>query len=85
VNVPTTEDFTTLAARVAELERRLADSARRSESPYMTIMEAAELLRCSRQRVDDLLSQHRLARYKYGARTLINRAEVEEQLRKHRR
>lgn len=50
-------------------------------SPYMTIPEAAEYLRCSsRQRVDDLLSSGRLTRFKDGARTLVSRAEVEAML-----
>jgi excisionase family DNA binding protein len=48
--------------------------------PYMTIPEAAELLRCNRQRIDDLLSQRRLRRYKDGRRTLVSRAEIEEYL-----
>jgi excisionase family DNA binding protein len=51
-----------------------------SASPYMTILEAAEYLRCSRQRVYDLLSARRLSRFKDGARTLVNRAEVDEYL-----
>lgn len=42
----------------------------------MTIPEAAEYLRCSRQRIDDLLSQRRLTRFKDGARTLVSRAEL---------
>jgi excisionase family DNA binding protein len=55
-----------------------------SASPWLSIVEAAELLRCKRQRVDDLLSQGRLARYKDGSRTLVNRIELEEYLRKQR-
>jgi excisionase family DNA binding protein len=47
----------------------------------MTIPEAAEYLRCSRQRVDDLLSQGRLTRIKEGRRTLVARAEIEAHLR----
>jgi excisionase family DNA binding protein len=81
VKVPTAEEFMALAARVAELERRLAATTRESGSPYLTVFEAAELLRCSRQRVDDLLSQRRLARYKDGSRTLVSREEIEEHLR----
>jgi excisionase family DNA binding protein len=50
-------------------------------SPYLTIPEAAELLRCRRQRVDDLLSQRRLTRVKDGGRTLIARSELEPYLR----
>jgi excisionase family DNA binding protein len=50
-----------------------------AESPaslYLTIPEAAELLRSKRQRVDDLLSAGKLTRRKDGARTLIERAEL---------
>jgi excisionase family DNA binding protein len=46
----------------------------------MTIMEAAAFLRCSRQRVDDLLSQRRLTRFKDGSRTLIARDEIQRHL-----
>lgn len=53
-------------------------------SPYMTIIEAAEYLRCSRQRIDDLLSQRRLTRSKDGSRTLILRSEVEAHARRDR-
>jgi excisionase family DNA binding protein len=49
-------------------------------SPYMTVPEAAAYMRCSRQRVDDLLSQGRLTRRKDGARTLVERAEVDAYL-----
>jgi excisionase family DNA binding protein len=45
-------------------------------SPFLTIPEAAELLRSKRQRVDDLLSAGRLARHKDGSRTLVSRAEL---------
>jgi excisionase family DNA binding protein len=53
------------------------------EPPWLSVVEAAELLRCKRQRIDDLLSQGRLSRYKDGARTLVSRSEVEEYLRNH--
>lgn len=52
-------------------------------SPYMTVREAAAYLRCSRQRVDDLLSQRRLTRHKDGRRTLISRTELETHLHHH--
>jgi excisionase family DNA binding protein len=42
----------------------------------MTVQEAAEFLRCPRQRIYDLLSQGRLSRFKDGRRTLVSRAEV---------
>jgi excisionase family DNA binding protein len=85
VNVPTSEEFMELAARVVELERRLAAITPRPVSPYLTVLEAAELLRCRRQRVDDLLSQCRLSRFKDGSRTLLSRTEVEEYLRREHR
>jgi excisionase family DNA binding protein len=49
-------------------------------SPYMTIREASEYLRCSRQRIDDLLSQKRLERLKDGSRTLIRRSDLDRYL-----
>jgi len=52
-----------------------------STSPYMSVPEAAEYLRCSRQRIDDLLSSRRLTRVKEGRRTLVRREEIEEHLR----
>ena len=66
-----------IAERVADLlADRTPPRLEQQLSPYMTIPEAAEFLRCSRQRVDDLLSQRRLARVKEGARTLIRRDEL---------
>ncbi len=67
----------------AEVTRRvLAELGRPrpSASRYLTVLETAELLRCSRQRIDDLLSQRRLTRIKEGSRTLILREEVEAYL-----
>lgn len=70
-----------VARRAAELVvELLAARPAAPPSPYMTVPEAAEFLRCSRQRVDDLLSQRRLRRFKDGARTLVSRAEVEAYL-----
>lgn len=74
-----------LARRVAELEQRLAATSPDQRSPYLTILEAAQLLRCKRQRVDDLLSQRRLSRYKDGSRTLVSRAEIDEYIARCRR
>jgi excisionase family DNA binding protein len=50
-------------------------------SPFMTIAEAAEWLRCKRQHVDDLLSAGRLRRYKDGSRTLVSRDELAAHVR----
>jgi excisionase family DNA binding protein len=73
-----------IAATASRVLERLAEQNGTNEqaavSPYMTIPEAAEYLRCSRQRIDDLCSQRRLTRHKDGRRTLIARAEIEQHL-----
>jgi excisionase family DNA binding protein len=46
----------------------------------VTVIEAADLLRAKRYRVDDLLSRGTLTRIKDGSRTLIERAEIEAYL-----
>jgi excisionase family DNA binding protein len=68
-----------LADRAADrlAERQLESGNSQDRSPYLTVPEAAELLRCRPQRVRDLLSQRRLSRFKEGGRTLIRRSEVE--------
>jgi len=76
-----------IAARAAEivLTHQSIETAAKPESPYMTIPEAAALLRCSRQRVDNLLSARRLTRVKDGRRTLVLRSEIEQHLVRHPR
>jgi excisionase family DNA binding protein len=67
-----------LNARVAdEVERQLACLSSAPSSPFMTVVETADHLRCSRQRVYDLLSAGKLRRQKEGSRTLVLRSEVE--------
>lgn len=75
-----------IEARVTEaIERALSQREQAERSPYMTTGEAAEFLRCSRQRIYDLISQGRLSRFKEGGtpenpragRTLVLRSEVE--------
>ena len=61
----------------AEVLAELRSEQRPASSPYLTIPEAADLLRCSRGRIDNLLSARRLSRVKEGGRTLLLRAEVE--------
>lgn len=61
---------------VAVFEERAALRDAEPVSEYMTPKQAAELLCCARQRIDDLLSQRRLSRFKEGGRTLLLRAEV---------
>jgi excisionase family DNA binding protein len=62
-----------IAERAAEM---LAERQRPAAHELMSVDEAAELLRCRRQRVYDLLSQGRLPHLKDGARVLIRRAEI---------
>jgi excisionase family DNA binding protein len=73
VPVPVTLDDTALAAIAAAVRPAPPPPA----SPWMTIPEAAAYMRCSRQRVDDLLSQRRLTRHRDGRRVLVSRAEIE--------
>ncbi len=51
-----------------------------SSSPYMNVREAAEHLRCDRQRIYDLLSARRIERVKDGSRVLIRRDALERYL-----
>jgi hypothetical protein len=53
------------------------EAANEPGSPWLSCVEAADLLRCKRQRIDDLLSAGRLTRFKEGGRTLVARVEVE--------
>jgi excisionase family DNA binding protein len=71
-----------IAQRAAEIVLALqsGDAPEEAESPYMSIGEAAQYLRCSRQRIDNLLSARRLTRIKEGRRTLVDRREVEQYL-----
>lgn len=73
------EEIERIARRAAELAAQAMRPAAQPE--LMTVPEAAEHLRCKRQRVDDLLSQRRLTRIKDGSRTLVARAELEAYLR----
>jgi len=67
-----------IAERAAEMVgARTAASNEPPNSPYMTTLEAAEYLRCSRQRIYDLLSAGRLPRLKEGGRTLVARADLD--------
>jgi len=78
VPVPVELDDAALAAIAAAVAPDAGNSA--PESPYLSAEEAAAYLRCSRQRVYDLLSARRLTRIKDGSRTLLARSEVEEYL-----
>jgi len=68
-----------IAQRVAEimLERQADHRGRNSGSRWATIDEAADYLRCSRQRVYDLRSSGRLSRHGDGGRALVDRRELD--------
>ena len=64
-----------VAKRAAEIV--LDQLARQHQRPkYLTVAEAAELMRSKPQRIYDLLSSGRLTRFD-GRRVLVRRAEVE--------
>lgn len=69
--------------QVAEQVRALLSPELRNqrvESPYLSINEAADYLRTSRQRIYDLLSSGRLTRFKDGSRVLLSRDEIDTYL-----
>jgi len=70
-----------IAQRAAEIVIAQLGSRPDDRPAYVTIPEAADLLRARRHRVDDLLSKGVLTRVKDGSRTLIERAELEAYLR----
>jgi len=71
-----------IAERAAELVlERMGAERNGHESELLTVAEAAEFLRSSRQRVYDLLSDGRLRRHKDGSRVLVSRSELVAHLR----
>ncbi len=66
----------TVAARAAELVLERLETPSPAASEFLTVAEAAELLRAKPQRVYDLLSDGRLERFKDGSRVLVRRADV---------
>lgn len=60
---------------------RLNPIQAKTPSPWLTVTEAADLLRCQQHRVRDLLSARTLTTYKEGRRTLLGRAEVMRHVR----
>lgn len=81
VLVPLTLDDEALAAIAAALPRETAEP----ESPYLTIPEACEYARMSRQRVYDLRSSGRLSRSGDGSSARVLRAELDALIRNGRR
>jgi excisionase family DNA binding protein len=69
---------TELVERIADrvLERLQAESTSTMTREFLSVPEAAELLRCRPQRIYDLLSDGRLERFKDGSRVLVRRADL---------
>lgn len=69
---------------IDQLAKRLSERVRLAgtSSPLLTPKEAADYLRCSRQRVYDLCSQNHLTHEKEGSRTLIRREELDRHLKR---
>jgi excisionase family DNA binding protein len=65
-----------IAQRAAQLMRQL-ELEENPLSPYMTVDEAAEFLRCKPKRIYDLRSSGRLSRFNEGGRALVLRSEIE--------
>jgi excisionase family DNA binding protein len=70
-------DLETIAAAVAV---RQTAAASPTDSPYMTVREAAIYIRARPQRIYDLLSSRRLPKSKDGTRVLVRRADLDEYL-----
>lgn len=75
------DDF---AKQVAEEVAALLVVTDRGEA-LMTVVEAAEYLRCRPKRIYDLCSQGRLPFEKDGSRTLIRRRSIDSYLREAKR
>lgn len=65
-----------IAELVAQRLRQL-ELTENPPSPYMTVDEAAEFLRCAPKRIYDLRADGRLSRVSEGSRALVVREELE--------
>lgn len=66
-----------IAEQVAAL---LAERTTDAGSPWLTVPEAAEHMRCKPKRVYDLISQSRLPAHRDGSRVLLRRDELDAYL-----
>jgi excisionase family DNA binding protein len=69
------EELEAVARRAAELVLEELEVSS-SVSPFLSVEEAAEFLRCKPQRIYDLRSQGRLSRLADGSRVLVSRDEL---------
>jgi excisionase family DNA binding protein len=65
-----------VAERAAEIVLERLNAQPVTQSEFLSVGEAAELLRCKPQRVYDLLSAGQLERFKDGSRVLVRRADL---------
>ena len=72
------EQLAELAAEIVVRQLKIGET--NAESPYLTVPEAANYLRASKQRIYDLASSGRLTRHKDGRRVLISRVELDAHL-----
>jgi excisionase family DNA binding protein len=66
-----------IAEQVAAL---LAERTTDARSPWLTVAEAAEHLRCRPKRIYDLISQSRLPAHRDGSRVLLRRDQLDAYL-----
>jgi excisionase family DNA binding protein len=69
-----------IAAQAASLVLSRLERGQTSTNTYLTVAEAADVLRAKPQRVYDLLSSRRLTRFRDGARVLVSRSELDAYL-----
>ena len=83
--IPFPDDLLDLLTK--EVARRIAEQQPQQQAAplYLTVREAADLIRAKPQRIYDLVSAGRLTRHKDGARLLIARGELDEYLQGHGR
>jgi excisionase family DNA binding protein len=73
----TDEVIEAIAERAAELVLERLDGAGAGKPELLDVDEAAEFLRCKRQRVYELRSAGKLNGYRDGGRLLFRRVELE--------
>jgi excisionase family DNA binding protein len=67
-----------IAERAAEIV--IERQAEAGATPYLTVEESAEYMRCKPKRIYDLTSQRRLPFIKDGSRTLLRRVDLDAHL-----
>lgn len=70
------EAVAAIAERAAQIAIERLDAAT-PPTTWLTVKEAAEVLRCDPQRIFDLRSSGRLTRYREGGRALVDRDELD--------